>query len=588
MSKRILFIFISLAATLLQMQSARADYRITNASTTESAWVVHSTFRPAEGNWPAGWWTTGWLEIRPGTTQTLPIPAENNRLYILIVRGGKAIKPTDHANRKAFRFPIHPSKGVRFRVVLDNKGKILKSSHNTRTLKGATLYRYDNGGTYITPNDRPTRFSDRDVEQAHRIYNQAMDSVVLIRSDGRQGSGVLIDKIRRLVVTNQHVAGIDTEVSVYFPYRDQNGKLRKDLNFLRKNDYIAKGRVIAQNVRNDLTILRLDQVPRRTPEIKHNFNTNVEDSMRLDDIVYILGHPSGRPWILKMGRFVQPWEMCLSNGGDCLQLAAKAEKGNSGGPVLNEQGTLIGIISQGKDGRSLAAPARNVKALLQTVIANGLDPPQQTPPQGFKIRNPIGGRIHYQIKWSRFRAWQSYSLKTGILRTHSKVGNISSNYPKIRFDHITGDGRVTWKTKTLDIALLFGENNGGAPTYDFQFVAGRLFLNLSTAAAPALSKAFPEENALFANYPNPFNPETWIPYQLAIPADVTVAIYATDGTLIRTLDLGHHPAGVYQNKSRAAYWDGRNAIGEPVASGVYFYTITTGDYTATRKMLIRK
>ncbi len=98
----------------------------------------------------------------------------------------------------------------------------------------------------------------------------------------------------------------------------------------------------------------------------------------------------------------------------------------------------------------------------------------------------------------------------------------------------------------------------------------------------------PEETALLANYPNPFNPETWIPYQLAEPATVTLHIYTVSGALVRTLDLGHQPAGVYQQRTRAAYWDGRNQLGEPVASGVYFYTLTAGDFTATRKMLIRK
>ena len=98
----------------------------------------------------------------------------------------------------------------------------------------------------------------------------------------------------------------------------------------------------------------------------------------------------------------------------------------------------------------------------------------------------------------------------------------------------------------------------------------------------------PEETALLPNYPNPFNPETWIPYQLALPTEVTVAIHAADGRLVRTLALGYQAAGVYKSKGRAAYWDGRNAQGEPVASGVYFYTLMTGDYTATRKLLIRK
>ena len=107
----------------------------------------------------------------------------------------------------------------------------------------------------------------------------------------------------------------------------------------------------------------------------------------------------------------------------------------------------------------------------------------------------------------------------------------------------------------------------------------------------------PKETALLPNYPNPFNPETWIPYHLAKDANVTLHIYAVNGTLVRTLILGHQPAGIYQSRSRAAHWDGKNEFGEPVASGLYFYTLSTestrdsvtaGDFTATRKMLIRK
>ena len=98
----------------------------------------------------------------------------------------------------------------------------------------------------------------------------------------------------------------------------------------------------------------------------------------------------------------------------------------------------------------------------------------------------------------------------------------------------------------------------------------------------------PKETRLMTNYPNPFNPETWIPYQLATDTEVTFSIYDMNGRLIRALVLGHKPAGVYQSRSRAAYWDGRNELGEPVASGVYFYTLTAGHFTATQKMLIRK
>ena len=103
-----------------------------------------------------------------------------------------------------------------------------------------------------------------------------------------------------------------------------------------------------------------------------------------------------------------------------------------------------------------------------------------------------------------------------------------------------------------------------------------------------LARLIPDKTLLLANYPNPFNPETWIPYQLSKPAEVTVTIYAANGAVVRKLDLGHQRAGSYASRHRAAYWDGRNAQGESVASGVYFYTLSAGDFKATRKMLILK
>ena len=98
----------------------------------------------------------------------------------------------------------------------------------------------------------------------------------------------------------------------------------------------------------------------------------------------------------------------------------------------------------------------------------------------------------------------------------------------------------------------------------------------------------PDTTALLSNFPNPFNPETWIPYQLATPADVTLTIYDIRGVVVRELKLGHQAAGMYINRSRAIHWDGRNMFGEKVASGLYFYTFKAGDYAATRKLLIRK
>ena len=102
------------------------------------------------------------------------------------------------------------------------------------------------------------------------------------------------------------------------------------------------------------------------------------------------------------------------------------------------------------------------------------------------------------------------------------------------------------------------------------------------------SDILPGKTQLLTNYPNPFNPETWIPYQLNSDSEVTIGIYGMDGNLVRQLDVGYQPAGYYHAQSRAAYWDGRNNIGEQVVSGIYFYQLLAGDYTATKKMVILK
>jgi len=106
-------------------------------------------------------------------------------------------------------------------------------------------------------------------------------------------------------------------------------------------------------------------------------------------------------------------------------------------------------------------------------------------------------------------------------------------------------------------------------------------------AAPVIA-VLPDDTRLFPNYPNPFNPETWIPYQLANDSDVQITIYDTKGMLVRTLALGHQSAGYYTGRSHAAYWNGRNGLGERVASGVYFYQLKTDKISPMRKMVILK
>ncbi len=186
---------------------------------------------------------------------------------------------------------------------------------------------------------------------------------------------------------------------------------------------------------------------------------------------------------------------------------------------------------------------------------------------------------------------------------------VASNFGQTGENHadVNGDGKVN----IADLVLVAGAlgNAAAAPmvsgrdlevaltrTEVQQWLTQAQRLNLTDAISrrgihfleQLLLVLTPKETTLLANYPNPFNPETWIPYQLASPADVVLRIYTVDGGLVQTLSLGHQTMGRYQSRSRAAYWDGKNALGESVASGVYFYTLTAGDFTATRKMLIRK
>ena len=190
------------------------------------------------------------------------------------------------------------------------------------------------------------------------------------------------------------------------------------------------------------------------------------------------------------------------------------------------------------------------------------------------VRDPLGGERRHDI-------WGPYE------------------YPSTKEIYFQGDPTV-YRKYTSSIYLPEGSFPGiwgvigigvtdkARNTIYHDFTEITRFEVTETQAAPTVQVTLPDKDALLANYPNPFNPETWIPYQLAKPANVTLSIYAADGKVVRTLKLGNMPAGTYQNRSRAAHWDGKNAVGEPVASGLYFYTLTADDFTATRKLLIRK
>ena len=191
------------------------------------------------------------------------------------------------------------------------------------------------------------------------------------------------------------------------------------------------------------------------------------------------------------------------------------------------------------------------------------------------IRDPLGGERNYDI-------WGPYNYKGTKEIYFQDDPNV---YRKYTSSIHLPEGSFPGVWGVIGIGVTDKAKN--TLYHDFTEIT-RFEVTDETQAAPTAQVALPDKNALLANYPNPFNPETWIPYQLASPADVTLTIYTMNGTLVRTLALGDKAAGIYQSRNRAAHWDGKNELGEPVASGVYFYTLKAGDFTATRKMLIRK
>ena len=138
----------------------------------------------------------------------------------------------------------------------------------------------------------------------------------------------------------------------------------------------------------------------------------------------------------------------------------------------------------------------------------------------------------------------------------------------------------------VEVRVIGPDGNFESQTLNFTVTPENIANAVLSLSLDSIGK--PTQNVLLQNYPNPFNPETWIPYQLSEDTPVSISIYDTTGKLVRTLSLGFQSAGFYNGREHAAYWDGRNALGERVASGVYFYQLTTPAFQQTRRLVILK
>ena len=249
--------------------------------------------------------------------------------------------------------------------------------------------------------------------------------------------------------------------------------------------------------------------------------------------------------------------------------------------ILNARETAaVAISGQGWDnvsGAAAAAPG----------VLTGIQVGDATPVLALRgsIVSPVGGwgRIPHLRSESGFHVIVK-NLSTGSA-VATVIGDTGDSYQLTVVD--TETGQAARIGDILEISVRSPNPLIGAQPLRYTVTAEDV--RRSRIQLPELTVyEIPAETELLRNYPNPFNPETWIPYRLAEDAVVTLTIYDTAGRVVRSIDVGYKPAAVYESRSKAVYWDGRNEFGEQAASGVYFYHLSAGDYSATRKMLIIK
>ena len=198
----------------------------------------------------------------------------------------------------------------------------------------------------------------------------------------------------------------------------------------------------------------------------------------------------------------------------------------------------------------------------------------------------VSGRVGKPNPYEGKHAFDGYRVIVRNLRTNSTVtASVRGDY----FAAATADlerRSVIRVGDVVEVRVIGPDENFESQTRTFKVTPEHLSNAVLSVSLDSIGQ--PTEHLLLQNYPNPFNPETWIPYQLSEDSEVSISIYGTTGALVRTLSLGYQSAGFYNSQGRAAYWDGRNALGEPVASGVYFYKLSAGEFAATRRMLILK
>ena len=550
--------------TLVTTQVVTADFLVTNDSATETAWITYSSWRPANNNWPAGYRTQGWFEIEPGGSMNLKIPSYSKWVYLRVERDETEIKPPDYVKRKSFPFWLHPYDP--FTIVEAEDGDILKKNVSTADIEDSLFYEFSNGGEYTIPAE-----------------HQNMVRIIYFLPNNLDPLYGIDDELNKLIKATQQFFAAEM---------DRHGFDGKTFTFETDEDgqpliHWFDGLYADTYYHTETDDKVLDEIVEEfdlTQDLYLVFTDITSETIDDEDTCGLAWNPTFEYWGYQEHWAIVPaFGECLARG-QAMPLVAH-ELGHAFG-LRHDMRNEAYIMSYGSNPDRLAKCSAewldaskffNTQRVFSdepTIIYKPLlfDSPPDDMIVDLEVEDLDG--LH-QVQLVIPRTGTDTSGYESLFRCKSLDGATEAVIEFVV---------PTTRLATEDpITIQTIDELGNIELLEYELPLNAI---LRALAAPKLPD--PIETTLLFNYPNPFNPETWIPYRLAKPADVTLTIYAVDGQVVRRLELGHQRPGFYQSKDRAVYWDGSNAVGEPVASGVYFYTFTAGEFTATRKMVIRK
>ena len=314
------------------------------------------------------------------------------------------------------------------------------------------------------------------------IQKETLPCVVgLIRSGKFMGSGVLISKELKLVLTNAHVTKSSNDIEVFFPAYNSTGELiqeeefyfeEKNRSILRRLGYVTRGRVIDENFQADVATVRLEGLPKTAKEIKYKKKDFDYSDMKKSKLVYIFGHPSNRELLWQWDSGVFQYY------GESLEFYSDGFLGNSGGPVVNEQGVLIGLVKQiGLSKRTFAVPMEPIYSSLVNSYRKFKDG------YIFWVRNKTQTSIEYEIKWSENGDWIRYPLESEKSYPHWKDMKDETidqkNYPKIRYRATEQDPQTTKQKLKGKHRLVIADVKG-----NYKFMPDDYYYDFMTTSAP--------------------------------------------------------------------------------------------------------